>query len=116
MRHWPLTALQLTTPELVLRLPSDGELDALAQVAADGVVPDGAVYFPRPWASVPPAERAGSVVQNHWWARGDWTRENWRLLLAVFRDGRVIGQQNLETVPDRHPTRPRHHERRSQLP
>jgi len=36
-------------------------------------------------------------MQNHWWARGDWTRENWRLLLAVFRDGQVIGQQNLST-------------------
>lgn len=76
-------------------LPSDDELDALAQVAADGVVPDGAVYFPQPWASAPPAERARSVAQNHWWARGDWTRENWRLLLAVFRNGQVIGQQNL---------------------
>jgi RimJ/RimL family protein N-acetyltransferase len=64
-------------------------------VAADGVVPDGAVYFPQPWASAPPAERARNVVQNHWWARGDWTRENWRLLLAVFHDGQVIGQQNL---------------------
>ncbi|MFF4647771.1 hypothetical protein [Streptomyces sp. NPDC001389] len=51
MRHWPLTGLQLTTAELVLRLPSDDELDALAQVAADGVVPDDAVYFPQPWAS-----------------------------------------------------------------
>ncbi|WP_406186133.1 hypothetical protein [Streptomyces sp. NBC_01006] len=50
MRHWPLTGLQLTTAELVLRLPSD-ELDALAQVAADGVVPDDAVYFPQPWPS-----------------------------------------------------------------
>ncbi|MCH0538583.1 GNAT family N-acetyltransferase [Streptomyces sp. MUM 203J] len=95
MRHWPLTALELTTAELVLRLPSDDELDSLAQVAADGVVPDGAVYFPQPWASAPPAERARSVLQNHWWARGDWTSENWRLLLAVFHDGQVIGQQNL---------------------
>ncbi|MFK0253342.1 GNAT family N-acetyltransferase [Streptomyces sp. NPDC090445] len=95
MRHWPLTALRLTTPDLVLRLPSDAELDVLAQVAAEGVVPDGAVYFPQPWASAPPAERARSVVQNHWWARGDWTGDNWRLLLAVFRDGQVIGQQNL---------------------
>ncbi|WP_406735271.1 GNAT family N-acetyltransferase [Streptomyces sp. NBC_01108] len=91
----PLTALQLTTRELVLRLPSDGKIDALAQVAADGVVPDGVVVFPQPWASAPPAERTRSVVQNHWWSRGDWTRENWRLLLAVFRDGQVIGQQNL---------------------
>lgn len=95
MRHWPITALELTTPDLTLRLPTDTELDALAQVAAEGVVPEGAAYFPQPWASAPPPERARNVVQNHWWARGDWTRENWRLLLAVFHDGQVIGQQNL---------------------
>ncbi|MEU5428997.1 GNAT family protein [Streptomyces olivoreticuli] len=95
MRHWPITDLELSTPDLVLRLPSDADLDELAQVAAEGVVPDGAVYFPQPWASAPPAERARNVVQNHWWARGDWNRDNWRLLLAVFHDGQVIGQQNL---------------------
>ncbi|MGA5134550.1 GNAT family N-acetyltransferase [Streptomyces olivoreticuli] len=95
MRHWPITDLELSTPDLVLRLPSDTELDELAQVAAEGVVPDGAVYFPQPWASAPSAERARNVVQNHWWARGDWNRDNWRLLLAVFHDGQVIGQQNL---------------------
>ncbi|MGO4456822.1 GNAT family N-acetyltransferase [Streptomyces sp. M-16] len=95
MRHWPIIELELSTPDLFLRLPSDAELDELAQVAAEGVVPDGAVFFPQPWASAPPAERARNVVQNHWWARGDWNRDNWRLLLAVFHDGQVIGQQNL---------------------
>ncbi len=43
----------------------------------------------------PPEERARNVLQNHWWARGDWARDNWRLLLAVFRGAQVIGQQNL---------------------
>ncbi|MFK0017429.1 GNAT family N-acetyltransferase [Streptomyces sp. NPDC091027] len=46
-------------------------------------------------SAAPPAERARRVVQNHWWARGDSSRDNWRLLLAVFHDGQVIGQQNL---------------------
>jgi RimJ/RimL family protein N-acetyltransferase len=95
VHHWPLTELLITTPLLVLRLPTDTELDDLAQVAADGVHPDGAVVFPQPWASGPPEERARNVVQNNWWARGDWRNENWRLLLAVFLSGQVIGQQNL---------------------
>ncbi|MEC4015068.1 GNAT family N-acetyltransferase [Streptomyces sp. H27-D2] len=93
--HWPISTLELTTPDLTLRLPSDSELDALAQVAAEGVLPDGVVNFPQPWASGPPPERARNVVQNHWWARGDWDRDNWRLLLAVFHGNQVIGQQNL---------------------
>ncbi|MFI9210277.1 GNAT family N-acetyltransferase [Streptomyces sp. NPDC053253] len=95
MRHWPLTQLTLTTPELVLRVPDDDQLDELAQVATDGVVPPGTVYFPQPWASGTPEQTARNVLQNHWWARGDWREDNWRLLLAVLHDGQVIGQQNL---------------------
>lgn len=95
MRHWSLTALEHTTPDLTLRLPTDAELDELAQVAADGVHSDDAVCFPQPWASGSPEERARNVLQNHWWARGDWASDNWRLLLAVFRGDQVIGQQNL---------------------
>ncbi|MGW1056275.1 GNAT family N-acetyltransferase [Streptomyces sp. NPDC001118] len=70
---------------------------AWAQVAADGVVPPGAVHFPQPWASGTPEQTARNIVQNHRWTRGDWREDNWRLLLAVFRDGQVIGQQNPST-------------------
>ncbi len=97
MRHWPLMKLQVTMGDLTLRLPREDELDALAQVAAEGVHAPGQVCFPQPWASGTPEERARSVLQNHWWARGDWQVENWRLLLAVFADGQVIGQQNLSS-------------------
>ncbi|MGW7067151.1 hypothetical protein ACWGII_14155 [Streptomyces sp. NPDC054855] len=45
VRHWPLAQLTLTATDLVLRAPDDGQLDELAQVAADGVVPAGAAYF-----------------------------------------------------------------------
>ncbi|MER0476986.1 GNAT family protein [Streptomyces sp. Edi2] len=95
MRHWPLTQLTLTTPDLVLRVPNETQLDDLAQVAADGVHPPGILYFPQPWASGTPEQTARNVLQNHWWARGDWHEDNWRLLLAVFHDDQVIGQQNL---------------------
>lgn len=104
MRHWPLTHLTLTTPDLVLRVPNERQLDELAQVAADGIHPPGAVYFPQPWASGAPEQTARNVLQNHWWARGDWCEDNWRLLLAVFHDGHVIGQQNL-SAHDFHVTR-----------
>lgn len=30
MLHWPLTQLTLTTPDLVLRVPDDSQLDELA--------------------------------------------------------------------------------------
>jgi RimJ/RimL family protein N-acetyltransferase len=95
MRHWPLTQLTLTTPDLVLRVPDETQLDDLAQVAADGVHPPGTLYFPQPWTSGTPEQTARNVVQNHWWARGDWREDNWRLHLAAFHEGQVVGQQNL---------------------
>ncbi|WP_406220821.1 GNAT family N-acetyltransferase [Streptomyces decoyicus] len=55
----------------------------------------GVVHFPQPWTTGTPEEVAINVVQNHWWARGDWRDDNWRLFLAVFHEGTVIGQQNL---------------------
>ncbi|MGW6027406.1 GNAT family N-acetyltransferase [Streptomyces sp. NPDC055099] len=94
MRHWPLAQLTLTTGDLVLRIPDDRQLDELAQVAADGVAPRGAALS-RPWAPGPAEETARQVVQTHWKARGDWHEDNWSLLLAVFHDGEVIGEQSL---------------------
>jgi hypothetical protein len=37
LTHWPLHGLRLRTPRLELRLPGLEELDALAQLSADGV-------------------------------------------------------------------------------
>ncbi|WP_369354606.1 GNAT family N-acetyltransferase [Streptomyces sp. cg2] len=80
---------------MVLRVPDETQLDELAQVAADGVHPPGTVCFPQPWASGSPEQTARNVLQNHWWARGDWREDNWLLLLVAVHDGQVIGQQNL---------------------
>ncbi|MFJ8045175.1 GNAT family N-acetyltransferase [Kitasatospora sp. NPDC096147] len=93
--HWPLSGLRLRTPRLELRLPSDDQLAALADVAAAGVHEPDRMPFLVPWTDLPPAERARSVVQYHWLRRGDWTPEDWSLTLAVLEDGRVVGQQAL---------------------
>ncbi len=96
MRHWPLTQLTITTPDLILRVPDDQLLDDLAHLAGQGIHPPGTTVFPQPWTSGTPDEVADNVLRNHWWARADWRGSNWRLhLTAVHRDGRVIGQQNL---------------------
>jgi len=34
---WPTFGLRMSTPRLALRLPSTGELEQLARLAADGV-------------------------------------------------------------------------------
>ncbi|GAA4239806.1 GNAT family protein [Actinomadura meridiana] len=96
MRHWPLTQLTITTPDLVLRVPDDQLLDKLAHLAGQGVHPPEMTVFAQPWTTGTPEEVARNVLRNHWWARADWRGDNWRLhLTAVNRDGHVVGQQNL---------------------
>lgn len=94
--HWPLLALRVRTARLELRLPTDEELADLADLAARGVHEPGKRPFLRPWADLPPAERAREVTQRHWRSRGTWTSQDWTLDLVVFEQGRPIGVQGLE--------------------
>ena len=93
--HWPLHGLRLRTPRLELRLPGLEELEALAQLSADGVHDPGWMPFLVPWTDLPPLERARSVMQFHWRTLADWTPQHWTLQRAVFRDGAVVGTQDL---------------------
>ncbi|MEU1288193.1 GNAT family protein [Kitasatospora sp. NPDC005856] len=93
--HWPLLGLRLRTPRLELRLPADGELAALATLAAEGVHDPDRMPFIVPWTDLPPTERARSVVQHHWLRLGTWSPRDWALNLAVFESGRVVGLQTL---------------------
>lgn len=89
--HWPLVDLRLQTPRLVLRVPSDEELAALGDVAANGVHGPAERPFLTPWTDQPPAQRALHVIQQHWSRRGAWSPTSWVLELAMFRDGQAIG-------------------------
>lgn len=92
---WPLVGLRLRTPLLELRWPSQADLDALAALAADGVHDPAVQPFGVAWTDVGPAERARSVLQYHWSRWAAWTPADWRLELAVVRDGVVVGTQGL---------------------
>ncbi len=89
--HWPLRGLRLVTERLVLRQPDEGELAALADVAAAGVHQPGEQPFLTPWTDRPHSERARSVLQGYWEDLSSWTPQNWALQLGVFRDGVPLG-------------------------
>jgi RimJ/RimL family protein N-acetyltransferase len=93
--HWPLYGLRLRTPRLELRLPALDELDALAQLAAEGVHDPSLMPFAVPWSDLPPAERARSVMQFHWGTLSTWTPQDWHLQLVVFLGGVVVGTQGV---------------------
>ncbi len=89
---WPTFGLSLTTPRLVLRLPSDAELEALARLAATGVHGPADRPFLTPWAEGTPEERARFVLRGHWSRLSSWTPENWQLGLGVFlHTGQPLG-------------------------
>lgn len=93
--HWPLLGLKLTTARLELRLPTDDELAALADLAAGGVHKPGEAPFLTPWTDLPPPQRARAVIQGHWSGRADWEPDGWSLGLAVFEDQKPLGVQSM---------------------
>lgn len=93
---WPLLGLRLRTPRLELRLPTDDELPALADLAVRGVYRSGERPFFSRWPERPAAEVARTVVQRQWRKRGAWTPAHWALELAVFdHTGQILGTQEI---------------------
>jgi RimJ/RimL family protein N-acetyltransferase len=94
--RWPLRALSLTTPRLVLRWPSESDLDELADLAAAGVHDPAVQPFEAAWTDVPPDERALGTLQFHWSKWAAWKPDDWQLLFVVVLDGTVVGSQGIE--------------------
>lgn len=94
--HWPLRHLRLTTERLVLRLPAEDELAALASLAAAGVHEPSERPFLTPWTDLEPAARAQYVMQQHWSRLGSWLPDDWALELGVFRDDQPLGLVTLK--------------------
>ena len=96
---WPTFGLTLSTDRLVLRLPSDSELLALARVAAEGVHGASERPFLTPWTEGGPEERARSVLRSHWSSLASWSPDAWRLGLGVFLPtGEALGVASLRAA------------------
>lgn len=93
--HWPLYGIRIRTPRLELSLPGLGLLDDLAAVAADGVHDAAEMPFTVPWTDAPPEERGRATFQHVLSTVAEWRPENWTLSLAVTREGRAVGRQDV---------------------
>jgi RimJ/RimL family protein N-acetyltransferase len=95
--HWPLFDLTLTTDRLELRIPTDADLPALADLAAAGVHDPATMPFLIPWTdrSSPALERG--VYQWNWRSRGSLSPADWTLGFIVVRreDQTTMGVQDL---------------------
>jgi RimJ/RimL family protein N-acetyltransferase len=92
---WPLFDLRIRSERLVLRLPTDGDLVALAAVAQAGVHPSDEMPFDVPWTALPSPAFEHGFIQYHWSRRASWTPDDWVLELMIELDGRPIGTQGM---------------------
>lgn len=89
--------MRLRTPRLELRLPTEDELAQLARVAQLGIHPREEMPFLIPWTDeLESPSFADGFVRYHLEARSGWTPDDWRLELAVWRHGSLIGAQGIE--------------------
>jgi RimJ/RimL family protein N-acetyltransferase len=93
---WPLFRLRITTPRLELRIPDDDDLAELFAAARAGSHPAGEMPFGVPWTDGIDEPGADTrLFAHHWTARGAVSPAHWSLQLAVARDGRIVGCQEL---------------------
>ena len=92
---WPLFALRIRSERLVLRLPDDHDLAALAGVAKAGIHDPDEMPFKTPWSTFPSPRFERNFVQHHWGGRAGWKPDDWGLHLLVELDGEPIGSQSV---------------------
>lgn len=92
---WPLFALELRTPRLVLRPVRDDDLPELVEAARAGLFGEGADAFEFAWQQGTADEVRRNVVRHQWELRAAMRPEAWTLQLAVLLDGRAVGVQDL---------------------
>lgn len=92
---WPLFDLELHTPNLVLRVPRDGDFPGLIAAVDAGIHPPEEMPFAYAWTDQEPRARALSTAQTFWRKRAEWRPEEWDLMLGVFAEGVPIGIQHV---------------------
>jgi RimJ/RimL family protein N-acetyltransferase len=93
----PLFDLRLRTPRLELRLPTEDEIVELAHLAEQGVHPPDFMPFAVAWTDgIGTPSFLDDFATYHRGVRESWRPEEWRLNLAVWSGGELVGTQGLE--------------------
>ena len=95
MQGWPFFELEIRTPRLILRVPDDAGVAALADLAAKGMHAPDTMPFSTPWSATDPETRRQRVLQWHWKTRGELTPAAWTLGFVAWEDGVPIGTQDI---------------------
>jgi hypothetical protein len=74
--HWPLFDLRIRTERLELRLPTDADLQKIADLAARGVHDPDEMPFITTWTRQAEPQMQRGMFQWHWRQRAAWSPEN----------------------------------------
>jgi RimJ/RimL family protein N-acetyltransferase len=94
--YFPPFRLTLSTPRLVLRSISDGDIPAAVEAALSGIHEPGRSPFSSPWTETPAEELGRNMAQWYWRCRAGMSPEAWTLPLGIWHDGEFIGCQDVE--------------------
>lgn len=94
---FPVMGLRVAAGALELRGIDDETIAGLIEVARRGVHPPEQMPFLVPWTDTPPGEFAIKFAQYHWGVRTEFSRDRWRLDLAVWWQGVLVGSQGFAT-------------------
>ena len=95
--YWPLFDLRVRTPRLQLRVPTEADVLALADLASRGIHDPETMPFENPWTDRPSPELERGVLQWNWRQLGTWEADDWHLGLAVVEQAtdQVVGVQDV---------------------
>ncbi|SHM46404.1 GNAT family N-acetyltransferase [Cryptosporangium aurantiacum] len=91
---WPLAQLRVRAGAIELRPPTDDDLPALA-----ALVPVEAGHdptLPISGVTTPHEVTAQAVLRQVWRSRAELAPDRWRICLAAYVDGVLVGQQDLK--------------------
>jgi RimJ/RimL family protein N-acetyltransferase len=98
-----LLGLRLRTARLELRLPTEAEIGALADVARRGVHPPDRMPFAFAWTDTARSESFGDdFAAFHLGLRETWRPDAWTFECGVWADGKLVGAQGLNGVGFHH--------------
>ncbi len=95
--YWPMFDLEVRTPRLALRYPDDAMLTELTAVALRGIHDPAYMPFGVPWTDLESPHLERAALQFHWRCRADFAKDAFRLPLAVYEGGRLVGMTDLVT-------------------
>jgi len=93
--HWPLFHIRIKTPSLELRLPTDDDIVALADLVIAGIHDPATMPFTTEFTDEPSPGLERNSLRYWWGCRANFSAATWDLPFAVVRDGTIVGVQNL---------------------